>query len=163
MTSRVPLADVGTVLDAPIDVVWDYIMRDREFHPQAHRDVLKNFKWEKVDDKTVMTSCDVFRAGRWMKLEARATTVEPYVRFNEELAGPYAGTTFILLYRPRGDKTAVDVFGELVSETLSPDELEREWTQILSETHDQDAPFLAKYVESRRKAASGGRKPKTSK
>lgn len=163
MTSRVPLADVGTVLDAPIDVVWDYIMRDSEFHPQAHRGVLKNFKWEKLDDKTVMTSCDVFRAGRWMRLKARSTTVEPYVRFNEELTGPYAGTTFILLYRPRGNKTAVDVFGELVSETLSPGDLEREWMQILSETLDQDAPFLAKYVKSRRKGTRAGKKPKTSK
>ena len=157
------MADVGSVLIAPIDVVWDYIMRDSEFHPQAHRDVLKNFKWKRVDDNTVVASCDVFRAGRWMTLKTRTPTLEPNVRINEELAGPYAGTTFVLLYRPRGNRTAVDVFGELVSETLSPDELRREWMGILAETERQDAPFLAKYARSRRKATPAGKKLKTSK
>ena len=59
--------DRGGLIDAPIDVVWDYILRDKEFHPKAHRGSLRNLKLKKLSEMTDLVSCEVFRGGRWTK------------------------------------------------------------------------------------------------
>ena len=44
--------DRGTVLDAPIDVVWDFMVKDNEFHPMAHQNGLRNMKWKDLNEIT---------------------------------------------------------------------------------------------------------------
>ena len=55
--------DRGTVLDAPIEVVWDFILKDDEYHPKAHHDTLRNMKWKDLNDITGEGTCEVMREG----------------------------------------------------------------------------------------------------
>ena len=137
--------DRGSVFDASIDVVWDYILHDEEFHPQAHRGSLRKFKFKKLSDITDLASCEVFRGGRWTKMTARSTTIPPLARIHEELKGPYAGTKMIFLYTPKGKRTGIDVFG------LVPKELENENRRTLAKTFQEDAPMVRAFARKRRR------------
>jgi len=133
--------DRGGVFDAPLDVVWDYILHDEEFHPRAHRDSLRKFKVKKLSEVTDLASCEVFRGGRWTKMTARSTTIPPLARIHEELKGPYAGTKMILLYTPKGKRTGIDVFG------LIPKELEKENRRTLAKTFREDTPMVRAFAK----------------
>ena len=56
MKSRVRFEDKGSVYDAPLGVVWEFMFHDEEFHPQAHRGGLRNFKWKRVNEITGLAS-----------------------------------------------------------------------------------------------------------
>src|SRR3989442_15707558 len=108
MKSRVYFEDPGSVFDAPLEMVWDYILHDDEFHPQAHKDSLRNFKWKDVNEIAGMASCEVHRAGRWMKMTSRITTIPPVARIDEELTRRFAGSKIVLLYTPKGKRTGIE-------------------------------------------------------
>jgi len=38
--------DRGSVYDAPIDVLWDYMLKDNDYHSKAHHNTLRNMKWK---------------------------------------------------------------------------------------------------------------------
>jgi len=38
--------DRGSVLDARIDAVWDFILEDADYHPKAHHNSLHDVKWK---------------------------------------------------------------------------------------------------------------------
>ncbi len=136
--------DRGSVFDAPIDVLWDYILTDREFHPKAHRGSLRNMKWKDISEITGEGSCEVVRGGKWTRIEFRATNIRPLVRINEEFAGRYAGLKMVLLYTPKGRRTAVDVF------VLAPKEVAEEIRETLARTFDEDVSALRQFLHSRR-------------
>jgi hypothetical protein len=136
--------DRGGVLDAPIDDVWDYILHDEEFHPQAHRGSLRKLKLKKLSEVSDLVSCEVFR-GRWTKMTSRLTTIPPLARIHEELKGPYAGTKMIFLYTPKGKRTGIDVFG------LVPKDLEKENRRTLAKAHQEDAPMVRAFAKKRRR------------
>ena len=158
--SRVHFEDLGTVYDAPVDVVWDFMLRDEEFHPKAHRRSLRGLKWEEQNEITTSASFETFRAGRWIRRKSRITTIPPMARILEELEGPYAGSKIVFLYTPKGRKTGVDVFAELASDTLSAEQLEREWRETLAGAFEEDLPMFRKFVRARKRSA--GRKPQRS-
>lgn len=138
--------DRGSVYDAPIDVLWDFL-RDNEFHPKAHQDSLRNMKWRDLSEITGEGSCEVVRGGKWTKIRFRVTSIRPFVRINEEFAGRYAGLKFALLYIPKGERTGVDVF------VTSPKEVADEIRRTLAKAFDEDVPALSEFVRSRRKNA----------
>jgi hypothetical protein len=92
--------DRGTVLDAPLEVVWDFIEKDEEFHPTAHVTTLRNFGAKNLSEVTSFIRREVQEAGRWRKMVARLTTIRPSVRILEALEGPYAGSKTVHVYRP---------------------------------------------------------------
>ena len=149
MRSKLYFRDTGSVYDAPLEAVWDFILHDEEFHPQAHRGSLRNFKWKDVNEITGVASYEVQRAGRWTKKTSRLTTIRPVARIQEELTGRYAGSKIVYLYTPKGERTGIDVFAELASDTLSPEELENEWRQTLTNSFNEDVPWLRKFVRKR--------------
>src|SRR5579871_1868505 len=102
--------DRGTVYDAPIDFLWDFILKDNEFHPRAHQNTLRNMKSKNLSDITEEGSCEVVRGGRWSKMRYRMTTIPPFVRIVEDFAGRYAGQRMVFIYTSKGKGTAVDVF-----------------------------------------------------
>lgn len=141
--------DRGGVFDAPLEVVWDYIEKDEEFHPKAHRTSLRDFQGKDLSEISSLNSCEVQWGGRWRRMVSRNTTVRPAVRINEELEGPYAGSKMVFLYSPRGQKTAVDVLCYMRSSELTPEEIRRDTLTNLAKTFDEDAPFVRRFARQR--------------
>lgn len=137
--------DRGTVLDAPIDVVWDFIMKDNEFHPKAHQNGLRNMKWKDLNEISGEGTCEVMRGGKWRKMKFRITTIPPYVRIVEEFGGRYAGQKFVLLYTPKGrNKTAVDVF------VYTRKRVAKEMRETFANAHEEDVPMLREFARKQR-------------
>lgn len=142
--------DKGSVYDAPVDILWDFVMVDREFHPKAHQESLRNMRWKDISEITGEGSCEVLRGGKWTKIRFRATSIRPIVRIHEEFAGRSAGLKMVLLYTPKGRRTAVDVF------VLAPKEVAEEIRASLAQAFDEDASALRRFLRSR--APSGRQK-----
>ena len=136
--------DKGSTYDAPIDVLWDFIMNDNEFHPQAHRESLRNMKWKQVNEITGEATCEVLRGGRWTKMEARITTIPPLARISEEFAGAYAGLKMVFLYTPKGNKTGIDVY------VRAPKAVADELRETLAKAFQEDIPMLRAFAHKRR-------------
>ncbi len=136
--------DKGSVYDAPIDVVWDFIMNDNEFHPRAHRGSLRNMKWKEVNEITDEATCEVVRGGRWMKMKARITTIPPLARISEEFEGAYAGLKMVFLYTPKGNKTGIDVY------VRAPKAVADKLRETLAKAFQEDIPMLRAFARKRR-------------
>jgi hypothetical protein len=137
--------DRGSVLDAPIDVVWDYILKDNDYHSKAHHASLRNMKWKDLSEITGEGSCEVVRGGKWSKMRFRVTTIPPFVRISEEFGGRYAGQKMVFLYTPKGRKrTAIDVF------VLTPKDVAEETRRTLAQAHEEDAPMVRAFSRSRK-------------
>ena len=78
--------------------------------------------------------------GRWAKDVSRITILEPVGQSLEVLEGHWAGTSALFVYRQRGDKTQVDVFAEVKSETIPERDLKRICLKVLEGAYDEDAP-----------------------
>ncbi|MDG6997935.1 MAG: hypothetical protein JRN15_02340, partial [Nitrososphaerota archaeon] len=136
----------GTVLDAPIDVVWDFMVKDNEFHPKAHQNNLRNMKWKDLNEISGEGTCEVMRGGKWRKMKFRITTIPPYVRIVEEFEGRYAGQKMVFLYVPKGrNKTAVDVF------VYTDKRVAKEMRETLANAHKDDIPMLREFARAQRK------------
>jgi hypothetical protein len=137
--------DRGTVLDAPIDVVWDFMLKDNVYHPKAHHNTLRNMKWKDLNEITGQGTCEVIRGGRWSKMRFRMTTIPPYVRISEEFGGRYAGQKMVFLYTPKGrNKTAIDVF------VYAPKRVAKETREDLAKAHEEDVPMLREFARKQR-------------
>jgi hypothetical protein len=156
-TSLTYFEDRGTVLDAPLEVVWDFLEKDEEFHPKAHAATLRNLVVQHLSEVTSLIRCEVRWGGRWRKMVTRFTSIRPVLRINEELEGPYAGSKFVLLYSPVGRRTAVDVRCFMHSSELSPKEIERETLRTFATSHAEDLPYLRRFA---RKHGAVGTRPR---
>jgi hypothetical protein len=136
--------DRGSVYDAPIDVVWDYILKDNDYHSKAHHTSLRNMKWKDLNEITGEGTCEVVRGGKWSKMKFRLTTIPPFVRISEEFAGRYAGQKMVFLYTPKGRRTAIDVF------VLTPKEVAEETRRSLAQAHEEDVPMVRAFSRSRK-------------
>lgn len=136
--------DKGTVLDAPIDVVWDFMLKDEEYHPKAHQSSLRNMKWKDLNEITGEGTCEVMRGGRWTKMKFRVTTIPPLIRTVEEFEGRYGGQKMVFLYTPKGrSKTAIDVF------IHTRKRVAKEIRETLASAHEEDLPMLHAYARKR--------------
>jgi hypothetical protein len=138
--------DRGTVLDAPLEVVWDFMEKDEEFHPKAHAGTLRNYEAKDLSEVTSLRTCEVRWGGHWRKMVSRFTSIRPAVRINEWLEGPYAGSKFVLLYSPQGRRTAVDILCYMHSSELSPKEIRRETMRTFAKSHVEDLPYLRRFA-----------------
>jgi len=136
--------DRGSVIDAPIGVLWEYMLTDNKFHSKAHHNSLRNFKWKDVSEITGEGSCEVVRDGKWTKERFRLTTIRPFVRIHENFAGRYAGQKMVFLYTPKGKRTAVDVF------VLTPKHVAEETRRTLANAHEEDVPMIREFLRSRK-------------
>jgi hypothetical protein len=145
--------DRGTVLDAPLEVVWDFMQRDEEFHPKAHAPTLRKLKAKVLSEVTSLIRYErQTSGGRWTKFASRLTEIRPAVRIKEDLEGPYAGSVTVHIYRPRGRKTSVDILCYMRSSEFSPEDTKREWLRIFARAGAEDAPWLRRFA---RKHAAG--------
>lgn len=139
--------DRGSVYDAPIEVLWDFMEKDEEFHPKAHSTGLRNFEAKEISEVTSVVRCEVRNGeGQWRRMVARITSIRPAVRIQEELEGPYAGSKTVYLYSPRGRKTAVDILFYMKSSELTPEEIRRDRLRTHARSFAEDVPYLRRFV-----------------
>lgn len=141
--------DRGAVYDAPLDMVWDFWLKDRTYHPQAHTSEVRNFRAKEVSEVTTLLRYESLEEGEWRKRACRMTVIPPAVRIQEDLNGPYAGSIKAFVYTPRGSRTAVDVLCWMRSTELTPKQIEVETRRDFANAFREDLPWFRKYVRSR--------------
>ncbi|MCI4327399.1 MAG: hypothetical protein L3K16_07185 [Thermoplasmata archaeon] len=151
--------DEGSLFDAPIEVVWEYIFGGGD-HDQQHP-TTRNAKIESVSEVTLLYNAERKFRGKWGPDRLRISMFRPVSVVTEWLAGPLEGSKLVYLYSPLGPKTRIDVYGEFTSKTLPEGEVEaaaREW--LAGEFRD-DAPAVRALAETKPKAkAKPTSKPK---
>ncbi len=151
------IKDEGSEFDAPIDDVWKYL-DDGDAHDAAHK-TSRNPKFEKVSDITFIYSSERYLRGKWTPDSIRMTMLPPVAVAIEWLDGLLTGSKLVYVYKPKGEKTGIDVYGEFVSKTLPPTEVEATAREFLESEFRDDAPAVrARYlkVKETTKASSRG-------
>jgi hypothetical protein len=146
----VHVKDVGSEFDAPVDFVWKYILGGGA-HDAAHK-TTRNPKFKKISEITIEYSSERLLRGKWAPDRMRISMVAPVAVVTEWLEGALAGSKFVYVYSPRGEKTGIDVYGEFMSNTLSPSEVEAAAREFLESEFGADAPAIrAEYHASKAK------------
>jgi len=138
--------DTGTVIDAPVGFVWDYL--ESEHHGPAHSKSARNFHVKETVGATTVISAERFLNGKWTPFLSKSSDFAPFCVFNEEVEGDFAGTKFIILHRPKGQRTQVDVYGDVQSAVFGPDEAKTTFLKLLENAYLDD---LAVITELRKK------------
>ncbi len=142
--------DRGAIYDAPIEMVWDFMHKDEEFHPKAHTSTVRNFREKRLSEVTILLRWEQLEGGRWRKRVARLTEIRPSVRILEEIEGPDAGSQTVHTYIPRGKTTVVDVLSYRRSTKESPAQVKRKWLRRFAQAYREDLPYFRKYIRGRR-------------
>lgn len=151
--------DIGGIISAPIDFVWEYLVS--EHHGPAHERNARNFEVRETVGRTSLVAAERLFRGKWSAFVSRSTDYPPLCVCNEEVEGDFAGTTFVIIYKPEGNVTRVDVYGDVRSTVLPPDEARREFLELLQGAYEDD---IAAINELRRRGAgkrAPGRRPRT--
>ncbi len=143
--------DAGTVYDAPIEVLWEFILDGGEIHGGAHHATLRNFEGKDLSPTCFEASYEVLRGGEWRKSRSRTTLYPPVGKVAEQLEGDYAGSVLLWQYWPIGKRTRVDVWAHLRSDVLSARELRAQWRESLTNAYEEDVAVLPKFVKQRGK------------
>lgn len=138
--AMVYIKDEGSLFDAPIDFVWKYIFGGEE-HDAAHK-TTRNPKFEKVSDITIIYASERYLRGKWSPDRMRISMFPPISVVTEWLEGVLAGSKLTYVYSPQGNKTRIDVYGEFVSKTLSPEDVEAAAREFLETEYNADAPSI---------------------
>jgi len=142
--------DRGGIYDAPLDMVWDFFLKDETYHPKAHRSTVRNFQERKLSDVSVFLSWEARAGRRWVKRACRMTTIPPAVRVQEELNGPEAGSIKVYLYSPSGSRTRVDVLAYMTPRKLTRKQIRSQTRRVFANAYREDLPWFRKYVRSRK-------------
>jgi hypothetical protein len=140
------IKDEGGTFDASLDVIWKYLQAVDK-HGLTHHgpytqkkplsESAMEFSWEnKVKGKTV-------------NVKTRVTTLMPLGVAIEIMEGPMAGSKFINLYTPKGDKTEITVIGEFNSDTIPPGEIERNARRFLELIHKEDIAAIKSLTDKK--------------
>lgn len=136
--------DEGSRFDAPIDVVWKYLM-GAESHDAAHRST-RNGKFEPISDTSFRYSSERHVGDAWLPEAMRITALPPVGITTEFLEGRFAGSKMLYVYSPHGDRTGIDVFGDFHSPTLSDGDLEAAVRGFLDSEFAEDAPAVRAFA-----------------
>ena len=148
--------DEGSEFDAPIDHVWKYL-DDGDAHDAAHT-TSRNPNFEKVSDITFTYSSERYLRGKWAPDKIRMTMLPPVAVAIEWLDGVLTGSKLVYVYKPKGEKTGIDVYGEFVSKTLPPSEVEATAREFLESEFRDDAPAVrARYLKTKETGNAPGR------
>ena len=142
------IRDEGSVFDAPIDVVWSYILGG-EGHDSAHT-TTRNPKFAKVSDITLLYTSERLLRGKWAADQMRISMFPPVAVVTEWIEGVLAGSKLVYVYSPDGHRTRIDVYGEFVSPTLSAQEVEATAREFLDTEFAADAPAVKAHAQKRK-------------
>lgn len=136
----VMIRDEGSYFEASVQTVWRFLNTPEE-HGPAHRSVRNRTVKPEGGNSMVATMERNFR-GNWVKVANRLIVLPPLGHVQEFLEGPLAGSKMFTVYTPEGGRTRVDVYGEFVSPTLAPNEVEAAVRAYLEESYREDAPAI---------------------
>jgi hypothetical protein len=142
------LEDRGAVYDAPLEVVWDFWLKDDTYHAQAHTSTVRNFRTKKLSELTTLIRYQALEAGKWRNKACRMTVIRPAIRIQEDLVGPDAGSIKVYVYTPQGAKTVVDVLCWMKSSERTPRQIEVAARKTFADAYREDLPWFQKYVRS---------------
>jgi hypothetical protein len=134
------LRDEGSVFDAPVNVVWEYLQSDTD-HGTSHKG-RRNFKRKQVNENTVQLDWEQDVEGKWIPMSNKLTFHPPIGFFVEPMAGPMAGSKFFNYYIPKGDQTEVVVVGEWNSSVIPSAQLEQAVRANLEKIYKEDSEGL---------------------
>jgi hypothetical protein len=135
--------DTGTIIDAPIETVWEYL--NSRQHGAAHARNARNFAVRETVGPTSVISGERLLDGQWQAFLTRSTDFAPFCACNEEVEGAFAGSKFVLVYRPQGKVTTVDVYGDVRSAVYSPEVAKRRFLELLQGAYEDDTAALREY------------------
>lgn len=135
--------DMGTTIDVPLGELETFL-QSRE-HSSVHSDNVRNFEVVEQSDASLVLAYERRFDGRWRKSRTRMTLFPPYCAWLEELEGDFKGTRFVLVHRPDGKKTRVDVFGDVQCGSMDGEKLRKYWLGLLVKAHDEDELALRRY------------------
>jgi len=135
--------DTGNIIDAPIELVWAYL--SSEHHGPAHAGSARNFDVKETVGSTAVISADRLMNGRWARFVSKSTDFPPLCICNEEVEGDFAGSKFILVYRPKGNQTQVDVYGDVRSSGMDPNTARAAFLKLLEGAYLEDVLAIAKF------------------
>lgn len=139
--------DLGAMIDAPVTTVWEYLLS--EDHGGAHSGSARNFQVKETVGSTSVISGERFFNGKWSAFLTKSTDFPPFCICNEEVQGDFAGTKFVLVYRPRGSQTQVDVFGDIQSNAFDAESARSHFLKLLEGAHNDDVAAIAVYRKKR--------------
>ena len=134
--------DLGTTLDIPLEEMESFL--ESVEHSSAHSDDVRNFEMVESSGPSIVLAYERRLDGTWSRSKTRMTSFPPYCAFIEEIEGVFAGSRFVVVHRPEGSKTRVDVFGDAQCKTKSPEQLRVIWLEMLAKAHDEDLATLQK-------------------
>ena len=151
------LQDEGSEFEAPVAFVWKYIFGGGA-HDGAHK-TTRNSKIKEVSAITIEYESERYLRGKWAPDRMRITMAPPISVTTEWLDGALAGSKFVYVYKPNGEKTRIDVYGEFTSKTLDPEEVEAAAREFLETEFRDDAPAVRSEYERSKAAGVKHTKP----
>ena len=131
--------DEGSRFDVPIETVWQFVSSG-PLHSDSHHH--RRFTRKPLGGNAGEYSWEQDFDGAPARFVMRWTAFPPVGIAYEVLAGPFAGSRFLLYYIPEGERTAVTVVGEFVSPTLPAPEIEPAVRRFFSVEFDQDSAAI---------------------
>ncbi|MFZ0829784.1 MAG: hypothetical protein WCB18_03570 [Thermoplasmata archaeon] len=141
------VADWGSKFDAPVEVVWQFVMSDDD-HGDSHKG-RRNVERKSINENTVMLSWEQNMDGNWVKLSNRLTFHPPIGFFVEPMEGPMAGSKFFNYYVPKGHETEVVVVGDWHSKMIPEAQLEKAVMANLEHVFQEDTAGIKGFKEKR--------------
>ena len=135
--------DMGTILEVPMADMESFL--ESVEHSSTHSEDVRNFEVVESTGPTIVLSYERKHDGHWKKSGTRVTSFAPFCRWVEELEGDFAGSRFVVVHRPDGAKTRVDVFGDIQIKGKSPEQIRTLWLGILAKTQSEDEAALRKF------------------
>jgi hypothetical protein len=133
----VHVRDEGAYFDGSIQTVWRFL-NSGPAHETAHK-TTRNRQEKPVGDITNLVTLERNWNGKWVKVVNRVTILPPLGTLTEALEGPFAGTKSFTVYTPEGERTRVDVYGEFISPSIPPADVENAAIRWLEESYNEDA------------------------
>jgi hypothetical protein len=135
--------DLGTTLDIPFEEIGSFMQFDE--HLNFHAEDVRNFELVESNGPTIVIRYERRIDGKWNRSGTRMTGFPPYCSFIEETEGELAGSRWVLLHRPEGAMTRVELFGDIQCKGKSPEETREFWQATMDKTHREDLAALRRF------------------
>lgn len=135
--------DMGATLDIPLEQMESFMESDE--HSSVHSEDVRSFAVVETAGPTIVLTFERMIDGHWKPSRSRVTSFPPYCRFIEEIEGDFAGSRFVVVHRPDGAKTRVDLFGDVQCKGKNPEQVRKYWQSLLDKAHDEDRAALRKF------------------
>jgi hypothetical protein len=140
----VHIKDEGSHFDAPVDTVWKFIQAP-DAHGPAHTST-RNQQMKPLGENSMLLSMEQNMNGHWVKVANRVTVFPPLAIAIEVVEGPMTGTKMVNVYTPKGNKTAIDVYGDFVIAGVPPNQLEPAVRANLETVFDEDSAAIRAFA-----------------